>query len=92
MSATTLFRCTKCLKWSHARKQPRKHQRWVNRTEPEFEQELSEGAVYDYQGGMLKDEGHFVDCGPFTSYIAITEADFAMLLKSNKRIGDSACQ
>lgn len=65
-----LHRCRKCGKFSHAKRKPKKHQRWVKFYEPEFDPALAEGPVYDYQGSILQEDGHFVDCGPFDYWTA----------------------
>lgn len=70
-----LFRCSVCGKWSHAQKKPKTHQRWVVEGSKEFNKSLGEGPVYDYQGSLLKSDGHFVTCGPFDTYIAFTESE-----------------
>lgn len=70
-----LHRCIRCDKWSHAVKQPKKHQRWVDAWSPEYDPNKNEN---DGLGGNLPD-GHFVDCGPFETYHAIKEEDFMRL-------------
>lgn len=65
-----LWRCQGCGKWSHAKKQPKKHQRWVREGEPEFDPARGEGAVYDHQGSLLAPDAHAVDCGPFKPFVA----------------------
>lgn len=59
-----LFRCRTCGKWSHAKKQPRKHQRWVSPGDEEYSADLNEN-----QWGDVPD-GHGIECGPFTPWVA----------------------
>lgn len=72
-----LYRCSKCDKWSHAKKMPKKHQRWIDAWDSEYDPNKNEN---DGLGGNLPD-GHFVDCGPFETFIAITEKEFAGLIQ-----------
>jgi hypothetical protein len=66
MPTVQMYRCTTCGKWSHAKRQPRSHKRWVREDEPGYDPEraLSQ-AWYDDSPS-----GHLVDCGPFVPYVA----------------------
>lgn len=64
LDTVQIFRCQGCGKWSHAKKQPRKHQRWVQPGEDGFEWEKNENGF-----GEVPD-GHGIDCGPFAPYVA----------------------
>ena len=75
-----IHKCTKCAKVSVAQRQPKKHQRWVYYGDPEFDEFKSEGVAYDYAGNEMGQEGHFVDCGPFETYIAIPESELTGVL------------
>jgi len=69
-----IFRCSKCGKWSHAKKQPKKHTRWVYAGEPEFDESKAEPDHYDHLNGFSEHtRAHAVDCGPFVPYIARPE-------------------
>jgi len=56
-----MWRCRTCGKWSHARRKPRKHQRWVRD---------EERPIFDAFGETGQFDGDFVDCGPFDPYVA----------------------
>lgn len=64
-----LYRCSTCDKWSHAKKKPKSHQRWVDAWSPEYDPAKNENPGYDGDSNNLAD-GHFVDCGPFDTYTA----------------------
>lgn len=70
LDTVQIYRCQGCGKWSHAKKQPKKHARWVRMGDAAFDSGKAERATYDYQGSLLQAEGHAIDCGPFTPYIA----------------------
>lgn len=53
---TTLWRCRKCGKWSHAKRDPRRHKRWH--------------AAERYDGTRSGDTGWFTWCGPFDRWTA----------------------
>lgn len=63
-----IWRCSKCGKWSHAKTQPKKHQRWVDEHDPLFDPDKDESFMDGT--GEYSPSGHFVDCGPFTPYVA----------------------
>lgn len=65
-----LWRCTVCGKWSHAKTQPRKHQRWVTEGQPGYDSSLVEAGAYDHINGFTDPGGHPLDCGPFTPFVA----------------------
>jgi hypothetical protein len=60
-----MFRCSGCGKWSHAKKQPKGHARWVKPGDPLYDPEKNENDWGDAP------DGHYVECGPFVSYIAV---------------------
>ena len=73
-----LHRCAVCGKWSPAKKQPKRHTRFIRKDigapEP------SEGSVikrmeseYDYHGDEIAPAGWRVWCGPFVTYDVIPE-------------------
>lgn len=64
-----LYRCRKCNKWSHAKRKPKKHQRWVDAWSSEYDPSKNENPGYDGDYNNLAD-GHFVDCGPFDYWYA----------------------
>jgi hypothetical protein len=69
-----MFRCSICGKWSHAKKQPKKHARWVNEGEPGFDESRVAPAYYDHLTGYDESPaGHQIDCGPLIPYIAHPE-------------------
>lgn len=59
----TLWRCATCRKWSHAKRQPATHYRWVRPGEPEYRPELDDT-------NPNEPEGHYVICGPFERWEA----------------------
>ena len=66
-----MYRCQGCGTWSHAKKQPKSHQRWVHEGDPEFDPSRGVGAVYDHMNGFTQPDGHGIACGPFISYVAM---------------------
>lgn len=48
----TIWRCTRCEKWSHAKRKPRFHQRWIS----------------DDGNEINPDNGWFENCGPFEEW------------------------
>lgn len=67
LDAVTLWRCTACGKWSHAKRRPKRHQRYVvtGTTTVEY-QEAETGAWLDDE----VPDGDFVPCGPFAAWTA----------------------
>ena len=59
-----MWRCAQCGKWSHAKRMPKTHRRWVDE-EPE-----DESTVTNYEPGDEWAERWEVACGPFTHYRA----------------------
>jgi hypothetical protein len=66
--AVTLWRCTKCAKWSHAMKQPARHKRFVLNPENIPDEEMAE-YLPDTNG--QGSDGAMVWCGPFVRYTAV---------------------
>jgi hypothetical protein len=66
-----MYRCQGCGKWSHAKKQPMKHVRWVREGDPEFDPSKGAGGAYDHMTGFSELDGHGIECGPFISYVAM---------------------
>lgn len=67
-----LWRCKGCGKWSHAKKQPKKHFRTVYEGDELYNEDLGERAKWatsDFEGDLGPD-CHVVDCGPFTGFVA----------------------
>lgn len=77
--AIEIYCCTKCGKWSHAKRKPKFHKRYhrmytqwgMADDEPPAELiiEVVEGYV-DYASGEGDDGGWIVRCGPFDTYRA----------------------
>ncbi|PZG12945.1 hypothetical protein C1I95_24690 [Micromonospora craterilacus] len=66
-TAETLWRCTACGKWSHAKRRPKQHKRYVvtgTKTVPY--QEAETGAWVDEE----VPDGDFQPCGPFVRWEA----------------------
>jgi hypothetical protein len=61
-----MYRCSTCGKWSHAKRQPKSHKRWVREGEPGYQAELAEPQAWDDESAA----GHLIDCGPFVPHIA----------------------
>ena len=77
----TLFRCSRCGKWSHAQRMPRQHKRFIPNVSDLTEQELRalayieglpvvgvEEPWYDEDGRSRG--GVWVACGPFQTWVA----------------------
>ncbi|MFY1595448.1 hypothetical protein [Micromonospora sp. WMMD737] len=66
--AVTLWRCTGCGKWSHAKRCPKQHRRWVvTGTETVTEMESWDtGAFVEVEIPT----GEFQPCGPFEQWTA----------------------
>ena len=68
----TLYRCSKCGKWSHAAQKPRTHKRWIREVDG-----LPPGVkvLEDNTGGYIGQDfvpgGWFVQCGPFDTFVAV---------------------
>jgi hypothetical protein len=56
----TLWRCRECGKWSHAKRDPIAHKRWVSVDDP----------ATNADGGTYYGQGWFVWCGPFDRWEA----------------------
>ena len=66
-----IFRCSTCGKWSHAKKQPTKHHRWVREGDPDYDPMVVGQVHYDHMNGFSDTPpGHHVDCGPFVPFVA----------------------
>ncbi|MEU8186039.1 hypothetical protein [Micromonospora carbonacea] len=67
-TAATLWRCTKCGKWSHAKRRPSSHKRWVQTgTETVTEMESWDtGALVEVEVPT----GEVQKCGPFRAWSA----------------------
>lgn len=62
-----LWRCATCGKWSHAKRRPRHHQRFIPSGEalPAGAKVLrDEPAEYDHLNGFSSDGGTWIACGP----------------------------
>lgn len=67
-----MWRCTRCGKWSHAKQQPKIHQRFVRSIGPDDRVLATFPPVY----GMYEsdDDGGFtIACGPFEKWVATKE-------------------
>lgn len=71
-SVQRIWRCSKCEKWSHAKKKPRWHKRFVLE-EPEDAASILERhhAPYDHLNGFTGPESWLVRCGPFEDWWAV---------------------
>lgn len=69
-----LYRCMKCGKWSHAKKRPTSHRRWVREGDPDYREALNENTLYgpylDDPGFEYQEPGHRIACGPFETWLA----------------------
>lgn len=64
-----VYRCSKCGKWSHAQRMPKRHK--VHTTDPaEDDVILEELPGYEAETGAY-DPGFYVACGPFEAYEAV---------------------
>lgn len=75
MAVEQMWRCTGCGKWSHARRRPTSHRRWVSgaeHTKPPAGATVVERVepTYDHLNGFTSDGGWFVTCGPFERWLA----------------------
>jgi hypothetical protein len=68
-----LWRCTRCGKWSHAQRKPKRHERAVESPGPE--DELVPGKDPMFNIGSENDEPYWVWCGPFEAWRAVREVD-----------------
>jgi hypothetical protein len=72
-----LWRCAECGKWSHAKRDPKRHERFVQQriAEPDPPEDKIVRVVMDQQTAV--DEfisgGWFVRCGPFEPWVADRE-------------------
>jgi hypothetical protein len=67
MDTVTMWRCATCGKWSHAKRKPYRHRRYVvTGTKTVAEQEWDTGAWYDAE----VPDGDFQPCGPFEQWTA----------------------
>ena len=62
----TLWRCTTCGKWSHARRRPKSHQ--AHTLSGLDSRPLLYDLGYTYEGDFL---GYMVKCGPFQRWQAV---------------------
>jgi len=65
----TIYRCEKCGKWSHAKRKPKWHQRFVYDEPENLEDIISEEDPF----GEEISSGWFVKCGPFSTWYAAKE-------------------
>jgi hypothetical protein len=70
----TLWRCSRCGKWSHAAKRPKYHQRALF-TEPRESDEVisHDEGYFSARDGESSPEVWWIKCGPFETWTA-TEA------------------
>ena len=70
----TMWRCATCGKWSHAKRRPKQHQRWVpddGKTGVDLFSIIDTyEAEHDFDGEVTRSGGWMVTCGPFVKYIA----------------------
>lgn len=72
-----MWRCSTCGKWSHAKRRPKGHARWIPASDkaPEYEPvekvlSYEPGSVYDHLTGESDPGGWMVECGPFEEWHA----------------------
>lgn len=66
-AAVALWRCTTCGKWSHAKRQPKAHKRWVQSGSVTIaDREPDTGAWFDVD----VPDGDYQPCGPFAAWTA----------------------
>jgi hypothetical protein len=65
-----VYRCTKCGKWSHAQRNPKRHCRFERDEGQEAPAEVIsyEPPTYDHLNGFSDTGGWYVYCGPFDTY------------------------
>lgn len=71
---TDLWRCSECGKWSHAKRRPRRHERFIHIDDPlphnaDVIDERPEEV--DYNGDLIRPGGHMVRCGPFWRWVTV---------------------
>lgn len=67
-----IWRCTDCQKWSHAKRMPQWHKRFVNEQPLDESTILSyDPGVFDHLNGQLTEEGYWIKCGPFEPWWAV---------------------
>ena len=73
----TLWRCIECGKWSHAKRRPKHHERFVS-AEHHIEPEKVIRHVEGYQTAVDECDygGWFVACGPFAEWQAYLPGTF----------------
>lgn len=70
MSAETLWRCSSCGKWSHAKRRPQRHERSLGLHQPRDADVVSRTAEErEYETGSYEILT-WVWCGPFVEYRA----------------------
>lgn len=70
--AVSLWRCEQCGKWSHAQRQPKKHQRFLGadkHREPAQFNSFEPGYYSEYSCDESPG-GWWIDCGPLAEYRA----------------------
>lgn len=70
----TLWRCTTCGKWSHAKKRPKWHERFVPLSfgMPDSRLIIDEDfGDYDHINGTTREGGWTIQCGPFEQWSAV---------------------
>ena len=67
-----MWRCTKCGTWSHAKRMPRYHQRFVQDA-PDDESLIIDydHDEYDHMNGQTREGGYWIKCGPFERWLAV---------------------
>lgn len=77
-----LYRCADCGKWSHAKRRPTHHRRFIANTDTWPGRALTAGLpvieeVEPYHNGDPDSDGNpggvWVKCGPFETWVAIKE-------------------
>lgn len=71
-----LYCCSVCGKWSHAQKKPVSHKAWVKPGNMRYDPAKNENEYSDEEAHW----GHFVDCGPFETWIAMPESEFHTMI------------
>lgn len=70
MVIEVMWRCTVCGKWSHARRKPRDHERWVQPGDPLYVEEQNQRRAPDGWLDPNMPDAHPIRCGPFENWVA----------------------
>jgi len=74
-----VYRCTGCGKWSHAKKKPTKHERFIREDQPRPLKSIVLGKTnteYGFEGEVISEGGWTVECGPFETLHIVSEKEY----------------